>query len=497
MWKQVLVCFLLLDLARNAALWYITHQADGKVSLRGATSIQSFPGEFPVPVQLHVWQHQTAGVISKHYTEYLLEIRSRFCFDASARTLSLQLSSRRRVGLRELAAERRVRSFLQQLGFRIEIVEKDNLIDARTAAVQNETLVLTWLSRAAYFNPAHFAGEWLSTWALLRERVSTSSARRSPLVLWWPVNAAYDSSPLAACETDRDHCSIFCVLLRTVLAEYSALQAVPSPLRRDTQRCGTALLIPGLLKSRFFRSLEDAVAWREAMLKYLGIQESIQPCCAGEQDRPRCQPFPVAATGPSWQQPQPKLRVTYLRRGPQKRSAMACQRRCLANEDQMLALLRRYRGIFHYDLNVVEASANDTTWASVRRIVEIIQQSNVLISLHGAQLVYAPLLPPWQAALIELFPYGFQHDMYAHGGGAPLHYFSIEGDPLSVDGMQGGVREEGEFSHLTRSRASIEKNGERERVHQRDQAVWVPLRPLRNALEVALATVRSESCGLI
>lgn len=497
MLKQALLYFLLFELVRNALRWYTNRQLyNERLGHQAVTTLTGFEVKPVAPVRLHVSHHKTAGAVAKQYTEYVLEVRSKFCFDSSTGMLSLSPVLRQHESSLDLAAERRVRSFLQQHGLRIETNSSPEFVHDTATSLQNETLVLTWLSRAAHFNPAHFAGEWLSAWALLRECVAKKSETSLPIVLWRPAPNEHRPSPLAACETEHDHGSVFCVFLHTMVAEYSLLQALPKALRRDTRLCGTRLLIPGLLKSRFFRSQEDAIAWREAVLRYLGVQDLARACrpCA-DPNFPRHHPARLVER-PQWQRPQPRLCVTYLRRGAQTRSDVACRRRCLANEDQMIALLRRYRGVFHYDLRVVEASANDTTLASVRHIVDTIHQSHVLISLHGAQLVYATLLPPWRAALIEILPFGFRHDMYAHGGGAPIHYFSIEGDPPFSGGAGMSSVDDTE---PWRPELSLSKTNQEyralQRIYQRDQAVSVPLRALRNALEIALETIRNEPCG--
>lgn len=55
--------------------------------------------------------------------------------------------------------------------------------------------------------------------------------------------------------------------------------------------------------------------------------------------------------------------------------------------------------------------------------VSAVSRSRLAVGLHGANLVNAMHLPPG-AALLELFPYGFMHDMYAGAGNAGVRYDS-------------------------------------------------------------------------
>mmetsp|Transcript_14124 Transcript_14124/g.37910 ORF Transcript_14124/g.37910 Transcript_14124/m.37910 type:complete len:643 (+) Transcript_14124:474-2402(+) len=52
-----------------------------------------------------------------------------------------------------------------------------------------------------------------------------------------------------------------------------------------------------------------------------------------------------------------------------------------------------------------------------------IQHSIVAIGLHGANLVNAALLDS-RATLVEIFPFGFEHNMYREGGGSGIGYYS-------------------------------------------------------------------------
>jgi len=58
-----------------------------------------------------------------------------------------------------------------------------------------------------------------------------------------------------------------------------------------------------------------------------------------------------------------------------------------------------------------------------REQVQAMSQSAIAIGVHGANLVNTIFMPPL-SVLIELFPFGFYHDMYEEGGRASLKYFS-------------------------------------------------------------------------
>jgi len=501
MWRQVLLCGLIFELVRNLALWFAFHQPRSELDAHSLPTSLLQRGARSARFRLHVWRHRTAGVVSKQYTEHVLEVRSPFCFNSTNAVLFIEASGSQRSV--DPDATHRVQSFLQQKRVRVERVTSLEPVRRAIPNLTNETLVLNWFSRAAYFNPAHFAGEWLANWGLPRQFGASEGKRHAPVVLWWPAHAQHATSPLYACGTERDNQSIFCVYLHAMVTAYSRQQGRELPFRRNTVLCGSRLLLPGLLKSRFFRSPADAMAWRAAVLDHLGMksapaQRTMLPADTSGRDQCRA----VPSIMPLWHRPSPRLQVTYLRRGAEKRSQAACRRRCLANEDAVVALLRRYREAYAYDFTIVEASANDITRSSVQRLVEMIQRTHVLISVHGAQLVYASLLPPWRSALIELFPYGFQHDMYAHAGGAPVHYFSVEGDspPIPSSPLPFWERETDDmdaadldFAAATAT-AHYPDSQTSSRVYLRDQAVQVPLRPLRRALQVALATLRDQAC---
>ncbi|CAN8064551.1 unnamed protein product [Agarophyton chilense] len=56
---------------------------------------------------------------------------------------------------------------------------------------------------------------------------------------------------------------------------------------------------------------------------------------------------------------------------------------------------------------------------------KMVSGSAIAIGIHGANLVNTMFMPPL-SVLIELFPYGFWHAMYANGGNSGLKYFGYE-----------------------------------------------------------------------
>ncbi|PXF40838.1 Protein O-linked-mannose beta-1,4-N-acetylglucosaminyltransferase 2 [Gracilariopsis chorda] len=56
---------------------------------------------------------------------------------------------------------------------------------------------------------------------------------------------------------------------------------------------------------------------------------------------------------------------------------------------------------------------------------DIVNSAAIAIGIHGANLVNTMFMPPL-AVLIELFPFGFSHEMYVNGGNAGLKYYGYE-----------------------------------------------------------------------
>lgn len=56
---------------------------------------------------------------------------------------------------------------------------------------------------------------------------------------------------------------------------------------------------------------------------------------------------------------------------------------------------------------------------------EAMKGASIAIGIHGANLVNAMFMPPL-SVLIELFPFGFMHDMYANGGNSGLKYYKYQ-----------------------------------------------------------------------
>ncbi|KAA8495380.1 hypothetical protein FVE85_1535 [Porphyridium purpureum] len=62
---------------------------------------------------------------------------------------------------------------------------------------------------------------------------------------------------------------------------------------------------------------------------------------------------------------------------------------------------------------------------SFREQVDKVRSAALAVGVHGANLVNTFFMRPL-TAMIEIFPYGFNHDMYVNGGNAGIKYFKYE-----------------------------------------------------------------------
>lgn len=91
----------------------------------------------------------------------------------------------------------------------------------------------------------------------------------------------------------------------------------------------------------------------------------------------------------------------------------------------MLSTIASDNGCSFEVVNFSNMSFSDQ-YAEMRRDVRL------AIGIHGANIVNAMFLRPG-AALVELFPYGFDHDMYKRGGNAGVRY---EGYSMSTSTVE-------------------------------------------------------------
>ena len=102
-----------------------------------------------------------------------------------------------------------------------------------------------------------------------------------------------------------------------------------------------------------------------------------------------------------------------------------------------------------------------------------VSSAAIAIGIHGANLVNTMFMPPL-AALIELFPYGFVHEMYRNGGNAGLKYFSYQ--------MSTGIPFKGK--RVYRSPEQCVRLNKNCKVHYRDSIMQVTDNDIANMAKI-------------
>lgn len=93
---------------------------------------------------------------------------------------------------------------------------------------------------------------------------------------------------------------------------------------------------------------------------------------------------------------------------------------------------------------------------------DVMKAVSIAVGIHGANLVNTMFMPPL-AVLLEIFPYGFHHEMYVNGGNAGLKYFAYR--------MKEGVPFDG--PKVYRSVEQCIKLNQKCKVHYRDAVIKV------------------------
>lgn len=172
--------------------------------------------------------------------------------------------------------------------------------------------------------------------------------------------------------------------------------------------CFRRAIVPGYLKARFF--VDD--------VEYPSMKPSLQspifeaPQIPRDSLRLRERVSAVFHQTPKF--PNMKKEIVFLDR--------TGSRRVFAEETkaQIMELFKKVSSEKGYTLKVV--SFNNMTFTEQYNTMEGVA---LAAGIHGANLVNTMFMPPL-AVLIELFPFGFMHDMYINGGNAGLKYFKYQ-----------------------------------------------------------------------
>lgn len=172
--------------------------------------------------------------------------------------------------------------------------------------------------------------------------------------------------------------------------------------------CFRRAIVPGYLKARFF--VDDA--------EYPSKKPSLQSSVAGAPHIPRDSlRLRERVSAVFHQTPRfsgMRKEVVFLDRSG--------SRRVFAPDTkvQIIELFQRVAVEKGYTFKVV--SFNNMTFKEQYNTMEGVA---LAVGIHGANLVNTMFMPPL-AVLIELFPFGFMHEMYINGGNAGLKYFKYQ-----------------------------------------------------------------------
>lgn len=181
-----------------------------------------------------------------------------------------------------------------------------------------------------------------------------------------------------------------------------------SPAGNKKYVCFKRAIVPGYLKARFF--VND--------VEYPSKKKSLQSKAADGPSVPRDSLRMREKVHALFHQT-PKIEpmhkdILLLDRGG--------SRRVFANEarSKILKHLKAVAGEKGYTFKVVSFDK-----MPFGEQYNVMKDAAIAIGIHGANLVNTIFMPPL-SALIELFPYGFVHQMYLNGGNAGLKYFSYQ-----------------------------------------------------------------------
>lgn len=172
--------------------------------------------------------------------------------------------------------------------------------------------------------------------------------------------------------------------------------------------CFRRAIVPGYLKARFF--VDDV----EYPSKKPSLQNPIAEAPHIPRDSLRLRERVSAVFHQTPRFPNMRKEIVFLDR--------TGSRRVFAPEikEQIVELFQKVAAEKGYTFKLV--SFNNMTFKEQYNTMEGV---SLAVGIHGANLVNTMFMPPL-AVLIELFPFGFMHEMYINGGNAGLKYFKYQ-----------------------------------------------------------------------
>lgn len=209
--------------------------------------------------------------------------------------------------------------------------------------------------------------------------------------------------------------------------------------------CFRRVAIPGYLKARFFVNDMEYPSTKPS------LQSSAKNAPKVPRDSLRMRERVSALVEQSPKFAKRKKEIVLLDRNGSRRVFGPEAR------EKVLAMLKKVADEKEFSFKIV--SFDKMTFQQQYHVMKSV---SIAIGIHGANLVNTMFMPPL-AVLIEVFPFGFHHEMYVNGGNAGLKYFAYR--------IKEGIPFEG--PKLYRSVEQCIKLNQKCKVHYRDAIIKV------------------------
>ncbi|KAJ8904905.1 hypothetical protein NDN08_001419 [Rhodosorus marinus] len=176
---------------------------------------------------------------------------------------------------------------------------------------------------------------------------------------------------------------------------------------REKFVCFERALIPGYLKGRFFIRDPEYPSSESSTMNM-----TMEPHLPRDAIKFRAQISGALGRGSALTQPRRKILLL-------DRAHAAAARRSIepTSKESLRSLVAKLADDNGFAFEVVVFDGIPITEQE-----EIMKDAAIAIGVHGANLVNSIFQPAW-TVMLELMPYGFDHEMYEEGGGAGLKYF--------------------------------------------------------------------------
>ena len=169
--------------------------------------------------------------------------------------------------------------------------------------------------------------------------------------------------------------------------------------------CFRKAILPGFTKGRFFIDDVEYPSWKPS---FRGAHAHA-PTLPRDSLRVRERMQALLKNTPTIDGM--RREVVLLHRNEAKRSFDA------AGQDRIIGMLRSVGEKWRFNVSIVEFGR-----MQFEEQYDAVRSAAVAVGIHGANLVNTMFMAPL-AAMVEIFPYNFGHDMYEHGANAGLKYF--------------------------------------------------------------------------